>query len=625
MARKYPIVLVDGTPRQLPPDDTLVSYNIGSVSASSGLVGGGDLSTGSKRLDVALAPNASGIIFVGDTIGLDGQDLVVADTAQASGNAALSASSVALASGVAAQSAANTALASGSAALSDIQNYTSRTSLTLVAGSYIPKGGPVGLDDSGKAQLIRYVRSNQGVNVIDKSSFSKAASTLYPYARYFPSLGLFGFSYRTPGTGYPGFVLGQPSGTTIQYGTNVVVASLVTGTTSCEYDPVLSGVVYAYTVSNQYRCAFGTISGLSCTFPADVQVQANTMNVAYRNYAVYDTTAQKTSLWYTWYDGASTFYGSSRPISSASGATITLGTRSDWGSNTTNYYYHFSVVDNPIQQRANVTYYNSSNNYMGSRTAFWNGSSYTYGTAAQLTNTPNYLSTCYSPKDDKIHYIFAASNLTYAGLISISGSTSTIDAASVISNTYGTYYSTVYDSGNSRILSFFDNANFGSRLSTFEAVISGSSLNYSPNIYQFGEYASFMVAPPFVPSGQTLVAYNDILQNSSGNATLIQSTNLVQPTLATRQNYLGTAQTAATSGGAVRVLLPVATDLNQTGLNPGHFYYVDPNTSGYTTNSGVPSYTLGSGSFPTWSGVDNWGYVAKAVTTSGLLMLRSIQ
>jgi len=109
MVVRRPLVLASGLLSELPPGDTTVGGAVGTLTAGSGLSGGGDLSS-NQRVDVSLAPNPSGLIFVGDALGLDG-------AAAASGNAALSLGSTALASGNAGLSLASTALASGNAAL----------------------------------------------------------------------------------------------------------------------------------------------------------------------------------------------------------------------------------------------------------------------------------------------------------------------------------------------------------------------------------------------------------------------------------------------------------------------------------------------------------------------------
>ena len=122
MSEKLPLVLVSGSISEIPPGDTFVGpSNTAIVEAGSGLVGGGDLAApGQNRLDAALAVNSSGVIFVGDALGMDGATSVLVDTALASGAAGRESALEAQASGVYAQGVANAALASGNAALNAV-------------------------------------------------------------------------------------------------------------------------------------------------------------------------------------------------------------------------------------------------------------------------------------------------------------------------------------------------------------------------------------------------------------------------------------------------------------------------------------------------------------------------
>jgi hypothetical protein len=155
MAEKLPLVYVDGGLSQLPPGDSVEGIALGTLTAGSGLVGGGNLSTGDKRLDLALAANASGVVFVGDSIGLDGADVVLAAQALLSGNAGLSSATAALSSGVAAQSAASSALITCNNALNAAVNFTGGNSVEFTAASAVASGYAVGLDDTGKVQSVR--------------------------------------------------------------------------------------------------------------------------------------------------------------------------------------------------------------------------------------------------------------------------------------------------------------------------------------------------------------------------------------------------------------------------------------------------------------------------------------
>ena len=116
MASRRPLVIVSGQFSELPAGDTVIAG--ATLAAGSGLSGGGALTGSTVTLDVSLATNASGLIFVGDALGIDGVVQTVASAAQASGNAALIVGSTAQASGNAGISAALTAQASGNAALS---------------------------------------------------------------------------------------------------------------------------------------------------------------------------------------------------------------------------------------------------------------------------------------------------------------------------------------------------------------------------------------------------------------------------------------------------------------------------------------------------------------------------
>lgn len=78
MTAYRPLVLVSGVINELPPGDGVIG---GELTAGSGLTGGGIVQDGS-RIDVNLATNASGLIFVDGALGIDGY-------AQASGLAAL--------------------------------------------------------------------------------------------------------------------------------------------------------------------------------------------------------------------------------------------------------------------------------------------------------------------------------------------------------------------------------------------------------------------------------------------------------------------------------------------------------------------------------------------------------
>lgn len=89
MTLRRPLVVVSGVTSELPVGDSVLGANAGTLVAGSGLDGGGALVGGSVVVNASIAPAASGLIFAGDALAIDGAAQVTADAALASGSAAL--------------------------------------------------------------------------------------------------------------------------------------------------------------------------------------------------------------------------------------------------------------------------------------------------------------------------------------------------------------------------------------------------------------------------------------------------------------------------------------------------------------------------------------------------------
>lgn len=153
MVQRRPLVLVSGAPSQLPPGDTLLvpSGTYSSVTAGSGLIGGGSIAQ-NIRLDIAIASAASGLIYGADNkLSLDGYAEATANSAVASGNAALADVQAAQASGNAALIIGVEALASGNAALADASIALASGNAALVVATDALASGNAGLSLSADA------------------------------------------------------------------------------------------------------------------------------------------------------------------------------------------------------------------------------------------------------------------------------------------------------------------------------------------------------------------------------------------------------------------------------------------------------------------------------------------
>jgi hypothetical protein len=96
MATRKPLVLISGGTSELPPGDTVEGVVLSTtLTAGSGLLGGGLLAT-NQRIDVGIASNPSGLILVGNNLGIDGAAQRTADQALVSGAVALASGNAAL-------------------------------------------------------------------------------------------------------------------------------------------------------------------------------------------------------------------------------------------------------------------------------------------------------------------------------------------------------------------------------------------------------------------------------------------------------------------------------------------------------------------------------------------------
>ena len=179
MADRRPLVLISGVFSELPQGDTAIGASAGTLTAGSGVAGGGALDGTARRLDIALAANASGLIIVGDgdsaTLGFDGSHV-------ASGSAALALAGEALASGNAALAVAvpeEGALASGNAALSDLSSKVSKAG-DVVSGTLVVTSqsyGTVGSFTGSGVITLDFGANNNHVVTLEGNSTLAAPTT----------------------------------------------------------------------------------------------------------------------------------------------------------------------------------------------------------------------------------------------------------------------------------------------------------------------------------------------------------------------------------------------------------------------------------------------------------------
>lgn len=625
MVSRRPLVIQNGLVSELLQGDTVATGGSSTeVIAGSGLVGGGTIGA-NTRLDFAVAPNPSGLIYAGDSLGNDGVSFVNATAALSSGNAALVDSADALASGNAALSIGAEALASGNAALDLVPTLGGGSNTTVVeAASAVASGVPVGVDDTGRLQAaLSYFEANE-------MDFGGSAN----YS-----------------------------------GTQSFQNSLFGNATNCCVIPGTNKVVFFQRINTGYMNArVGEWNGTSWTFGLYSTVYSNNVN----NVTVsYNESASRILAYFGQYTGST---GTGYAIFSVSGTTVTLE-----GSGNVTSSYPTQICNNyiPTLNRHYVTYsagitraylYSLSGSTLTQQAfispsngsvlqSFYDDDSdvvvyYTYQTSGQASNCRTHTLTASSITENSASATFSTRAAFSAGMtikfvgnrkfvavisdgvgndpFSIYAYVGTIDAAGT-GITFGSEILLTDDTGYYINPGYSDQANnsfvFGAvpaspgvldgRLSSYrEDSGSLTKLDESPSLPTW--YNQLYTTQFTMNDGSFAANYRNATDSDYAYAAILSGvgSQVNTPTLNGQSNILGIADSTVASGTDCTVVLPgsIYNDPNAS-YTPGKFYYADVATSGLTVTPTQPG---------TWSGAVNWNYLGKAITTSGLLLINSL-
>jgi hypothetical protein len=610
MVARRPVVVISGQQTELPPGDSIVGGSVGALTAGSGLNGGGDL-VSTTVTNVSLAPNPSGLILVDNKyLANDGVALRTGQTALASGNYALAAGTAALASGVAGSTLAATALASGTAAQTAINAIPGGTIQRFTAASAIASGYAVGLDDSKRVQSIREV-ANPNVRTFGSAVVFESATTYYTTTTFDSTNNRTVIVYQDAGnSNYGTAVVGTVSGTSISFGTPVVFQSSYFLTPSAVYDLTNNRVVIAYrnlTNSNYGTAIVGTVSGTSISFgSAVVFLSAGINSIA----AVYDSTNSKVIVAYR--NTGNLNYGTAI-VGTVSGTSISFGTPTVFASSDIS---ETAITHDTTSNKIIIAYKNTANSDYGTAiVGTVSGTSISFGTAVVFQSAFSYyIAASYDSSNNRT--VISYSNNTNANVGTsivgtVSGTSISFGTAVLFATSQSFYIASVFDSSVNRIVIAYrnlDNSGYGTAII---GAVSGTSISFNtPVVFESAE-VNFTSAAYDSVSNRVIFSYSDAGNLEYGTAIVSSPGSAVGPTISSRNNFIGIAQTTAASGSAVNVRLPGSYDQNNTGLTPGAVYYVNPTTSGFTTTATQPS---------AWSGAVNWGPIGRAVNSTTLLL-----
>jgi len=622
MTNRRPLYLNNGIISELLDGDT-VSAGISSteIVAGSGLEGGGSVSV-TPRLDVNLAASPSGLIFVGNSLGIDGEAQTAATTALASGIAAEALAVSALASGNNALAVSQAALASGNAALVLTADLEGDITTQYIAATPIVSGYSVGLNDAGQVESVagQLVSDNSnpmvfGSPVIFSASGinNSATSTSYNLAN-----NSFVVSYSDDFNGDRATAcVGAISGVSPVFGTPVVFGSGLCTFISSLYDPVGSGTAIFYRdggFANYGLGIVGTVSGTTISFGPPTIFSSVTTSVISSTYSTVDN---KTFTLFR--DGPGDDLQG--VVGTISGTSISFGTRANIQTNR-NPTSTSAVFDPGNNQVVCV----STNDNLSDRGEVnivrINGDTFTrtFGTFTFTASATNRISSIYDPTTERIVIWYTNSAANRGDVITARlydsyadfGSFSTFDTGTALFN------SATYHSEYNRVVNAYrdgNNSNYGTAV---VGTVSGSSITFGTPVVFESAQTDQISSDYDSTNKQVLISYQDVGNANYGTAVVADSLfdYTYSPTLSGQPNFIGISQSTVQSGEVCLVNLPgtIYTD-SSADLIPSAFYYPDPTTSGITLSGSKP---------PDWQGQTLWKAVGRAVSPSGLILLDSL-
>jgi hypothetical protein len=484
----------------------------------------------------------------------------------------------------------------GSAA--NLTNLPAGGAEDFVASGTLPNGKPVILKANGQVEVVGFSPTaiSQSIPAASGVVFNNSATT-YIAAAYDPNTaGKFVIAYTDGGNSdYGTAIVGSVSGTSLTFGSEVVFNAGAVTWVSISFDPNTAnkfvigfkddgnsqrGAVIVGTIASN-SLSFGTEAVFETGIAVDITVAcdpntANKFVVAYRNLGNNDVGGHGTAI-----------------VGTISSNSISYGLKIVY--NSAQSYFNSIVFDPNTANKLIIAYRNVEVGTAIVGTVSSN--SISFGTAA-VFETPtggNHIAIAYDPNTAN-KFVIAHSdegNSQYGTAIVGTVSSTSISFGSPVVFNAGTTNQQIdiaFDKNTATkfIIAYRDVSN-SDYLSVIQGTLGSTSATFGSEIEMIssGQYPAVAFDPSsygkFVLAGKS---------SSTGTARLGQIATTEQISNLTTSNFLGTATAAYTNGQTASIMLKGGISDNQTSLNAGSTYYVQPNGT-FATSAGTPSVLAG--------------------------------
>jgi hypothetical protein len=453
-------------------------------------------------------------------------------------------------------------------------------SLDAIASGTISTGDTLMINTDGTVSSVGI--SGTSFSYGSRSEFYGAERAYFATAAFDSNSNKIVVAYRND-TQYPMAVVGTVSGSSISFGTPVVIQSTATNGTEqmqIAFNSSSNKVVIGFGgSSNVSEAVVGTVSGTSISFGSKSQ-----FNGAYSSYygsAVYDTAANRVVLAVTDVNN-----GSSLELCTAyiSGTSVSFGSVTAGEQSTS---YTSSAYDSNSQK---IVYTYKRSNAIKAVVATVSGDSISLGSAVMVHDdglgaASNFTGTVFVSSSNKIVSVYRATVDSTLGLFArvgtISGTSISYGSATKLLdgdalNNISAVYSVEYD----RVMVMGESQLDGTKIKVVPFKVAGNSISVGVP----GELPFNMADPMdsiYEPVAEKVVTFFRATTNDNGEASVIDggdaATNLLE------ENFIGFSDAAYSNGATVTAQLISSVNENQSGLTVGSKHYVQKDGSLSTT------------------------------------------
>jgi hypothetical protein len=463
-------------------------------------------------------------------------------------------------------------------------------SVDFVASGAIANGDVVILKSNGTVGVVSETVSELNPVTLGTTTAFNSADTSWTSSVYDPDSQKIILAYRDNATSYPTAVVGTVSGTSISFGTPVVIQSVNSGKyMSVTYDtaadkPVFFFAKYFSGQKETGQAVVGTVSGTSISFGTVTDFENRSDPLVTDIDAAYDSGNSKHVI--VWNNGVVTNRGSTAIVGTVSGTSISFGTPTIYNSASTSTQW---VVYDANAGKVLVGYRvqdGANNTYVGTVS----GTSISFGSPTSIATRTESTTGIYDPVSQKIlvaYFDGSSGNQTgVTKVATISGTTVSYGNAVNFQNGDGGDYGEIaiaYSSVTGSFLISYCDFDASREIILRRGTISGTTASFQTAV-QTGllEAPSRMGLTYDTASGKFALLFGQDDAGDVGTGVVITETSVVTDAA----DYIGLAAEAISDTATGAVTIDGGVNEGQSGLTIGATYYVADNGDLQTTNNG---------------------------------------